>query len=207
MTKFRSIYKKHQIRNKRIKVTKLPDRVLRQRIKKQTAQMAEQLQEMIDRGFRIIYLDETMITKGTIPNREWTPKKQRLQIDHSQFAREVIAIVVGISRENGVDFVMSFENSVNKAKFKVCLDEIRRRYFFDDICIVMDNLAVHRCNEIIDRMDELGLEYVFTPAYSPDFNPIESVFSIFKNSFKRMRIHAIQHGLECSYYHQIQLHF
>jgi len=102
---------------------------------------------------------------------------------------------------------MSFEKSVNKEKFKTCLDEIRRRYFFDDICIVMDNLAVHRCNEVVDRLDELGLEYVFTPAYSPDFNPIESVFAIFKNRFKRMRIHAIQHGLEVRYHEQIELQF
>ena len=33
--------KKHQIRNKRIKITKLPDRVVRLRIKKQTAFMAK----------------------------------------------------------------------------------------------------------------------------------------------------------------------
>jgi len=113
LTTFCRIYKKHQIRNKRIKITKLPDRVVRQRIKKQTAFMAKQLHEMIDRGFRIIFLDETLITKSTIPKREWTPKKQRLDIDFSQFSREVIAIIASISREAGVDMIMTFPKSVN----------------------------------------------------------------------------------------------
>jgi len=91
---------------------------------------------------------------------------------------------------------MCFDKSVNKEKFKLFLDELRRKYFFDDICIVMDNLRVHQSNDVMDRIEELGLEYIFTPAYSPDCNPIESVFSIFKNKFKRMRIRAIQHKQE-----------
>jgi hypothetical protein len=37
--------------------------------------MAEQLAPMISRGFRIVYLDETMVTKSTMPTREWTGLK------------------------------------------------------------------------------------------------------------------------------------
>ncbi len=76
---------------------------------------------------------------------------------------------------------------------------IRDMSYLAHICIVMDNLRVHNCNKVTDRLDELELEYVFTPAYSPDFNPIESVFSIFKNRFKRMRIGSIVHGREINY--------
>jgi transposase len=89
---------------------------------------------------------------------------------------------------------MIFEKSVNIPKFKVWLEELRARHFFDDICIVMDNLAVHHSRAVVERMDELGLEYVFTPAYSPDLNPIEFVFSIFKGKLKKDRFRAIQHG-------------
>ena len=45
--------------------------------------------------------------------------------------------------------MMSFSKSVNREKFKVYLDELRARHFFDDICIVMDNLAVHHSLEVI----------------------------------------------------------
>ena len=87
--------------------------------------------------------------------------------------------------------MMTFEKSVNIEKFKVWLDELRARHFFDDICVVLDNLRVHHSNAVVERMDELGIEYIYTPAYSPDSNPIESVFSMFKNKLKRERMKAI----------------
>jgi len=95
--------------------------------------------------------------------------------------------------ERGVDLMLQFEKSVNIEKFKVWLDELRARYFYDDICLVMDNLSVHHSHAAIERIDELGFEYVFTPAYSPDANPIESVFSMFKARLRKERISSIIH--------------
>jgi len=40
-------------------------------------------------------------------------------------------------------------------------------------------------------MDELGFRYIFAAAYSPDLNPIESVFSIAKKYIKKERLKAI----------------
>ena len=51
--------------------------------------------------------------------------------------------------------MMMFDSSVNNEKFKIYLDELRAKYFFDDICIYMDNLTVHTSNVIKERMDEL----------------------------------------------------
>ncbi len=86
---------------------------------------------------------------------------------------------------------MTFENSVTIPKFKIYLEELRRRYFFDDLCIYLDNLSVHRSRDVRERMDELSIGYAYSPPYSPDFNGIESVFSIFKNKLKRERLKAI----------------
>lgn len=58
----------------------------------------------------------------------------------------------------------------------------------------MDNLGVHVSKETKERMDELGFEYVYGPPYSPDFNGIESVFSLVKAQLKRRRWLAIRHG-------------
>jgi len=75
---------------------------------------------------------------------------------------------------------MLHDYSINIEKFKVYLDELRARYFFDDICIYLDNLNVHRSNAVKERMDELSIAYIYSPIYSPDYNPIEYVFSIAK---------------------------
>ena len=48
----------------------------------------------------------------------------------------------------------------------------------------------------MERLEELSIPYVLSPTYSPDFNGIESVFSIFKNKMKRLRLKALVLGLE-----------
>ena len=94
-------------------------------------------------------------------------------------------MLAGVSKEIGVDLVMTFKNSVDIPKFKIYLEELRAKYFFDDICIYMDNLSVHRSLVVRERLDELSIAYIYSPPYSPDFNGIESVFSIFKNKLKK----------------------
>ena len=84
----------------------------------------------------------------------------------------------------GNDLVMLFDYSVNKEKFKVYLDELRAKFFFDDICLYLDNLSVHRSLEIRERMDELSIAYIYSPIYSPDYNPVEYIFSIAKAEIK-----------------------
>ena len=94
-----------------------------------------------------------------------------------QFGKETLAVLVAVSKEYGVDMLMTFETSVNILKFKIFIEELRTKYFYDDICIYMDNLSVHRSRAVKERLDELSIAYVFGPPYSPDFNTIESVFS------------------------------
>ena len=43
--------------------------------------MAQQLKVMMQRGFRIVYLDETMVTTKTIPTHEWSGELHEIQVD------------------------------------------------------------------------------------------------------------------------------
>ena len=91
---------------------------------------------------------------------------------------------------------MLFDNSVDIKKFKVFIDELRAKYFAHNICLYMDNLGVHVSTQTRDRLDELGIAYIYSPVYSPDFNGIESVFSIAKRYIKYKRLRAITNGEE-----------
>ena len=86
---------------------------------------------------------------------------------------------------------MLFDHSVNIKKFKVFIEELRAKYFADDICVYMDNLGVHISKWTRERLDELGIPYIYSPVYSPDYNGIESVFSIAKRYIKKERLRAI----------------
>ena len=103
-----------------------------------------------------------------------------MKIDVSKTPTNAIAVLAAVSRERGLDLVMQFDFSVKKDTFKVFLEELRSKYFAEDIVLVMDNLTVHKNREVCERMDELGFRYSWTPPYSPKYNGIEEVFSIAK---------------------------
>ena len=86
---------------------------------------------------------------------------------------------------------MLFDKSVNIEKFKFFIEELRAKYFAHDICLYMDNLSVHISRKVRDRLDELGMAYIYSPIYSPDYNGIESVFSIAKRYIKQRRLKAV----------------
>lgn len=44
----------------------------------------------------------------------------------------------------------------------------------------MDNINFHKSKNIIEIIKKSNNEILFIPPYSPEFNPIEKVFSVFK---------------------------
>ena len=73
-----------------------------------------------------------------------------------------------------------YENSITKKKFMIFLDNLRSKFPFDDIMLVMDNLSLQKSKIMKNRMDELGFKYTWTPVYSPQYNGIEEVINIGK---------------------------
>ena len=47
------------------------------------------------------------------------------------------------------------------------LEQLRQLNFYNDVMLVMDNLSLHKSGDIKERMNKLGFQYTYTPAYSP----------------------------------------
>ena len=65
--------------------------------------------------------------------------------------------------------------------------------------IVMDNLTVHHNDggEILeDWLNEMGIELLYTPVYSPDLNPIESCFGKVKTVLNSQLQQIVQENLK-----------
>ena len=58
------------------------------------------------------------------------------------------AIILAVSRERGLDHMEVFNFSIKKEKFLVFLENLRSKYLYDDILLVMDNLSLHKSNYV-----------------------------------------------------------
>ena len=53
--------------------------------------------------------------------------------------------------------------------------------------VILDNLATHKIRGVRDALEAVGARLLYLPPYSPDFNPIEPMWSKIKQS---LRSHA-----------------
>lgn len=70
--------------------------------------------------------------------------------------------------------------------------------------VVMDNLSAHRNATVKRWIEEAGANILFTPPYSPEFNPIEEAWAKLKDILRRAQTltrqafdHALAAAIDC----------
>ena len=58
--------------------------------------------------------------------------------------------------------------------------------------VVMDNLAAHKVAGVREAIESAGATVAYLPPYSPDFNPIELLFSKLKSLLRRDAARTVQ---------------
>ena len=54
----------------------------------------------------------------------------------------------------------------------------------------MDNVSFHHSEPVSYLLETVGINVIYLPAYSPDLNPIEEVFSMIKQRLDKLRPRA-----------------
>ena len=76
--------------------------------------------------------------------------------------------------------------AINADYFIEFLKELREKSRDQFIVLFMDNLQVHKTDEVKTAYERLKFSAVFNLPYSPDFNGIESYFSLVKGHYKKL---------------------
>ena len=66
--------------------------------------------------------------------------------------------------------------------------------------VVMDNASIHHVDGITELIQGVGAIPLFLPPYSPDYNPIEELFSKLKTTIKTYEFQDVQFDLESIIY-------
>ena len=75
------VYRKHKIKKKRIKWLKITKDKPEAETKKEKAKMLRELTKAKKDGYRIVYIDETMFTRKSIPSKEYCLPSQNMMVD------------------------------------------------------------------------------------------------------------------------------
>ncbi len=87
----------------------------------------------------------------------------------------------------GAEATMIIEGSVDTLVFNAYCQEVLRPTLQAGDVIVLDNLGAHRASRIEDIARSCGARLIWLPPYSPDFSPIELMWSKVKTYLRRVK--------------------
>lgn len=88
-------------------------------------------------------------------------------------------------RQDGSTACMTVEGALNAEIFRTYVREILLPTLKPGDILVMDNLSAHKDSETLRLLEAAGVKVRFLPAYSPDLNPIELMWSKVKTSLRK----------------------
>jgi transposase len=105
-----------------------------------------------------------------------SPKGKRLHAS-APSGRWQTTTMIGSVRQDGSTTCMTIEGAVNGEVFRVYVRDILLPTLQPGDVLVMDNLSTHKDRESLEMLKQVGVKVRFLPAYSPDYNPIEMMWS------------------------------
>ena len=133
---------------------------------------------------RLIFLDETFGTTTMTRLYGWGPTHQRVEypVPHGHWKTTTF---VAAFRLDGLFAPMVVDGALTGDLFeKYVQQELAPQLRSGDI-LVLDNLPTHKVKGVADAIRTRDATVLYLPPYSPDFNPIEQVFSKIKNELRR----------------------
>lgn len=95
-------------------------------------------------------------------------------------------------RLDGTTACMHLSGAADTEAFVTYVDKVLCPTLKAGDIVVMDNLAVHKSPEGDRLVRQVGAEVRFLPAYSPDLNPIEKMWSKIKNVLRSIEARTPQ---------------
>jgi transposase len=91
-------------------------------------------------------------------------------------------------RYDGLTAPMVVDGAINGDLFLAYVEQILLPTLQEGDIVVMDNLSSHKIAGVKEAVETVGAKVVFLPPYSPDFNPIEKVFSKLKTLVRKAKL-------------------
>lgn len=84
-------------------------------------------------------------------------------------------------RLDGTTAAMAITGATDTQVFRAYVAEVLCPSLQRGDIVIMDNLAPHKSDPTLALITQAGAQVLFLPAYSPDFNPIEKMWSKVKS--------------------------
>ena len=125
---------------------------------------------------RLVFLDESGL-KTNMTRRYGRARNGKRCLDSTPCGRWETVTLLSAIRLDGTTESLMFEGAVDRKMFDAYIQEGLGPTLRPGDIVVMDNLKAHKSQKAHDVLRMHQADVLFLPAYSPDFNPIEKMWS------------------------------
>ncbi len=140
---------------------------------------------------RFVFVDETGVTTAMTPGYGRAPRGERVEAS-APASWESVTVIAAMGLE-GVRAPLAFPGGTDAMTFQTYVEQVLVPALREGDVVIFDNLAAHLRPEVTEAIERAGARVLPLPPYSPDFNPIEEMFSKFKECLRRLGARAKDH--------------
>ena len=134
---------------------------------------------------RLVFIDESAAKTNLTRLRGRAPRGQRL-VCHAPHGHWRTTTMISSVRLDGTSACLTIEGATDTEVFAAYVREILCPTLQPGDVVVMDNLAPHKDPAVLELIAQRGAAVRFLPAYSPDLNPIEKMWSKVKGALRSL---------------------
>lgn len=131
---------------------------------------------------RLVFVDECGANTAMTRTHGRAPAGERVYTD-APAHWDSITLTSGM-RLDGVTAPLVFPGATTTGTFETYVEDVLVPELKPGDVVVWDNLKPHRSEEAIEAVEAAGAEVVPLPPYSPDYTPIEEMFSKVKGAMR-----------------------
>ena len=109
---------------------------------------------------------------------------------------KTMAFLGAISDTEGLEAYTIHPNSITTKEFIEFVEMLSDKFHGQEFAIFMDNLQVHKTKDVLETCKRLKARPIFNVPYSPDFNGIETYFSLLKGEYKKLILEKLIKGIK-----------
>jgi transposase len=133
---------------------------------------------------RLIFVDETGVTTAMTPAYAWAPRGERAYAS-APGTWESVTVTAALGLD-GVRAPLVFPGSTNALAFQTYIEEVLVPELHEGDVVVFDNLSAHLSPVVVAAIERAGASVLPLPPYSPDYTPIEEMYSKVKEFLRRV---------------------
>jgi transposase len=128
---------------------------------------------------KLVFIDETWAKTNMTRVRGRAPRGERL-VDYVPHGHWKTTTFLAALRIDGLTAPLVVDGAINGDIFLAYVRQQLVPTLKKNDIVVMDNLSSHKLEGVREAIEAIGAKLLYLPPYSPDFNPIEQVFSKLK---------------------------